>query len=194
LKNNLNIFALFFLTHINIYAILLLNKLIGADSMAIGERIRFIRNLRGMTLKMLGKSVGFEDNTADVRMAQYEKGTRTPKADLTAKIAETLDVAPEALAVPNIENYVGVMHTLFALEDLYGFRIDKLDGEVCIRLDKENGTEYLTMLEMFNDWQSNSEKYRKDEITKEEYDNWRYNYPRDTINKKMSRLRKKRAE
>lgn len=162
--------------------------------MAIGERIRFIRNLRGMTLKKLGKSVGFEDNTADVRMAQYEKGTRTPKADLTAKIAETLDVAPEALAVPNIENYVGVMHTLFALEDLYGFRIDKLDSEVCIRLDKENGTEYLTMLEMFNDWQSNAEKYRKDEITKEEYDNWRYNYPRDTINKKKSRLRKKRAE
>ena len=159
--------------------------------MAIGERIRFIRNLRGMTLKMLGKSVGFDDNTADVRMAQYEKGTRTPKADLTAKIAETLEVAPEALAVPNIENYVGVMHTLFTLEDLYGIRIDKLSDEVCIRLDRDNGTEYLTMLEMFNDWQSHAEKYRSGEISKEEYDNWRYNYPRDTVKKSKSRRRKK---
>lgn len=158
--------------------------------MAIGERIRFIRNLRGMTLKMLGKSVGFDDNTADVRMAQYEKGTRTPKADLTAKIAEVLEVAPEALAVPNIENYVGVMHTLFALEDLYGLRIDKLDDEICIRLDKDNGTEYLTMLEMFRDWQTQAERCREGEITEEEYDNWRYNYPRETVRKKRSRLKK----
>ncbi|MBO6302849.1 MAG: helix-turn-helix transcriptional regulator [Ruminiclostridium sp.] len=162
--------------------------------MAIGERIRFIRNLRGMTLKMLGKSVGFDDNTADVRMAQYEKGTRTPKADLTAKIAETLEVAPEALAVPNIENYVGVMHTLFALEDLYGLRIDKLDDEICIRLDKDNGTEYLTMLEMFRDWQTQAERCREGEITEEEYDNWRYNYPRETVRKKRASLRKKRTE
>ena len=154
--------------------------------MAIGERIRFIRNLRGMTLKMLGKSVGFDDNTADVRMAQYEKGTRTPKADLTAKIAEVLEVAPEALAVPNIENYVGVMHTLFALEDLYGLRIDKLDDEICIRLDKDNGTEYLTMLEMFRDWQTQAERCCEGEITEEEYDNWRYNYPRETVRKKRA--------
>ena len=39
--------------------------------MAIGERIRFIRNLRGMTQKWLGQAVGFPPKTADVRMAQY---------------------------------------------------------------------------------------------------------------------------
>lgn len=162
--------------------------------MAIGERIRFIRNLRGMTQKFLGKSVGFDEKTADVRMAQYESGVRSPKADLTAKIAEVLEVAPEALAVPNIENYVGVMHTLFALEDLYGLRIDKLDDEICIRLDKDNGTEYLTMLEMFRDWQTQAERCREGEITEEEYDNWRYNYPRETVRKKRASLRKKRTE
>ena len=47
--------------------------------MAIGERIRFIRNLRGMTMKYLGMAVGFEEKTADVRIAQYEKGARSPK-------------------------------------------------------------------------------------------------------------------
>ena len=50
--------------------------------MAIGERIRFIRNLRGMTQKWLGQAVGFPPKTADVRMAQYESGSRTPKEDL----------------------------------------------------------------------------------------------------------------
>ena len=40
--------------------------------MAIGERIRFFRNLRGMTQKWLGQAVGFPQKTADIRMAQYE--------------------------------------------------------------------------------------------------------------------------
>ena len=52
--------------------------------MAIGERIHFFRTLRGMTQKYLGMAVGFPERSADVRLAQYETGTRTPKADLTA--------------------------------------------------------------------------------------------------------------
>ena len=50
--------------------------------MAIGERIRFIRNLRAMTQKWLGMAVGFPEKTADIRMAQYESGSRSPKEDL----------------------------------------------------------------------------------------------------------------
>ena len=65
--------------------------------MAIGERIRFIRNLRGMTQKYLGTLVGFPEKTADVRMAQYEAGTRTPKEDLIKALAGALDVSPLAL-------------------------------------------------------------------------------------------------
>lgn len=49
--------------------------------MAIGERISFFRNMRGMTQKFLGMQVGFPEKSADVRLAQYETGTRTPKAD-----------------------------------------------------------------------------------------------------------------
>lgn len=33
--------------------------------MAIGERIRFFRNLKGMTQKFLGMQVGFPEKTAD---------------------------------------------------------------------------------------------------------------------------------
>lgn len=47
--------------------------------MAISERIHFFRNLRGMTQKYLGLQLGFPDKSADVRMAQYETGSRTPK-------------------------------------------------------------------------------------------------------------------
>ena len=60
--------------------------------MSIGERIRYIRNLRGMTQKELGKAIGFDDRTADIRIAQYESGTRTPKANYVEAIAKALNV------------------------------------------------------------------------------------------------------
>ena len=106
--------------------------------MAIGERIRFFRNLRGMTQKYLGQVVGFPKKTADIRMAQYESGSRTPKAELTENLAGALGVSPLALSVPDIDSYLGLMHTLFTLEDRYG-----------------NG-----------------------EVNRENYDKWRYNYPK----------------
>ena len=55
--------------------------------MAIGERIHFFRMMRGMTQKYLGMALGFPEKSADVRLAQYENGSRTPKADVTAALA-----------------------------------------------------------------------------------------------------------
>lgn len=101
-----------------------------------------------MTQKYLGMQVGFPEKTADIRMAQYESGSRTPKADLTNNLANVFGISTSALTVPDIDSYNGLMHTLFTLEDLYGFRIDKLDDELCIRLDKGMGTNYLKMFDM----------------------------------------------
>ena len=116
--------------------------------MAIGERIHFFRLLRGMTQKYLGTAVGFPEKSADVRLAQYETGTRTPKADLTAALAQVLDVSPQALSVPDIDSYIGLMHTLFILEDIYGLTVSEAD------------------------------KLSSEEISREEYDRWRYYYPK----------------
>ncbi len=157
--------------------------------MAIGERIHFIRNLRGMTQKYLGILAGFPERTADVRMAQYESGTRTPKADLTAELAKVLDVSPKALDVPNIDSYDSLMHTLFALEDIYGLKISEIDGEICLRLDKFRGTTSAVMFDMLTAWRQESVKLETGEITKEEYDQWRYRYPEfDTTQKRVKVL------
>ena len=145
--------------------------------MAIGERIHFFRNLRGMTQKYLGQQVGFEERSADVRIAQYETGTRSPKEDMTNALAEALGVSPKALAVPDIDTDIGLMHTLFTMEDRNGIRIGEIDGEICIRLDKHSKS-YPAMFDMFYKWQQESLKYQNGEISKEEYDHWRYTYPR----------------
>jgi transcriptional regulator with XRE-family HTH domain len=130
-----------------------------------------------MTQKWLGMAIGFDEKTADVRVAQYESGTRTPKENYVSDIANALEVSPKALAIPDIDSYVGLAHTLFALEDLYGIGIGDIDGELCLRLDKSKGMTYLSMFDMFSAWQQEAEKLKNEEITKEEYDAWRYNYP-----------------
>ena len=72
--------------------------------MAIGERIHHFRLLRGFTQKYLGQQLGFSESQADVRIAQYEKGARSPKENYLNALADIFDVSPHALAVPDIDS------------------------------------------------------------------------------------------
>ena len=146
--------------------------------MAIGERIRFFRNLRGMTQKYLGQVVGFPEKTADIRMAQYESGSRTPKAELTESLADALGVSPLALSVPDIDSYLGLMHTLFTLEDRYGLTVETDENGVSLRVDPGKGKDAAELSEMLTAWAQQAEKLRNGEINREDYDKWRYNYPK----------------
>ena len=89
--------------------------------------------------------------------------------------------------VPDIESYVGIMHTLFTLEDLYGLKIDEVDGEPVIRLNK-SAPEYPKMVEMFLAWQKQAQMWRDGEITKQDYDQWRYKYPELDKNKRRHKM------
>ena len=146
--------------------------------MAIGERIRFFRNLRGMTQKYLGQVVGFPEKTADIRMAQYESGSRTPKAELAESLAGALGVSPLALSVPDIDSYLGLMHTLFTLEDRYGLTVETGENGVFLRVDPRKGKGAAELSEMLTAWAEQAERLRNGEINREDYDKWRYNYPK----------------
>ena len=156
--------------------------------MAIGERIHFFRNMRGMTQKYLGMAVGFPERSADIRMAQYESGTRTPKADLTSVLAQVLDVSPHALDVPDIDSYVGLMHTLFTLEDKYGVQIDEIDGEVCLRVNMRNGKDAARLREMLCSWRQAAAMLKAGEISQEDYDRWRYHYPEFDTSRRWAKV------
>ena len=145
--------------------------------MAIGERIHFFRTLRGMTQKYLGMALGFPEKSADVRLAQYENGSRTPKADVTAAIAKVLDVSPKALDVPDIDSYTGLMHTLFTLEDRYGLEVCECEDEVHLRVHIHKGRDAAELHRMLAAWGEVAAKLKAGEITQEEYDRWRYRYP-----------------
>ena len=79
--------------------------------------------------------------------------------------------------VPDIDSYVGLMHTLFTLEDLYGLTVSEADEEVCLKVDTSKGKETHELLKMLYTWKEQADKLSSGEISKDEYDTWRYHYP-----------------
>ena len=91
--------------------------------MSPGQRIRHFRLRQGMTQKVLGIAAGFPPETADIRIAQYESGERTPKYALLCTLAEALGVLPSALDIPRIKSREVLNQLLLALEDEYGLTV-----------------------------------------------------------------------
>lgn len=94
-----------------------------SDFMSLGRRIRHYRMLRGMTQKALGIAAGLPSETADIRIAQYESGARTPKYALLCTLAEALCVPPSVLDIPRIKSREALKKLLLALEDEYGLTV-----------------------------------------------------------------------
>ena len=147
--------------------------------MAFGERIRLFRQRKELTQKELGKAMGYSERTADIRVAQYESEKRTPKAETIKSLSAIFDVAPEAITVPDIDSYYGLMHTLFALEDKYGLTITELDGQVCLKQDINHPKYDLTLRDDLSSWSRIKTRLTTGSITREAYDHWRYSFPAD---------------
>ena len=147
--------------------------------MAMGERIRFLRNLRGMTQKFLGLQVGFSERTADIRMAQYESGSRTPKADLVEQLAEVLDVNPRFLSNDQILGAEGVMMMLFELDEHYPISIEDCEDEDG---NKRKGIVFGSILltDLLSEWQRRKKDLADGKISKAEYTEWKLNWPKTT--------------
>lgn len=149
--------------------------------MSINERISFFRKLRGLTRRRLGTKVGFPEKSAETRMAQYELGIRTPRPELTEVLAEALGVSPQALTVPDIDSLTGVAHTLFVLEDIYGLTVDRENGRACLRPNILKNLRAVEINRFLAEWYKVAAKFNNGEISRQEYDQWRYNYGGLTI-------------
>ena len=158
--------------------------------MSMGERIRRVRRLRGMTQRELGMALGFETNTADVRIAQYEAGTRKPKSALLESMAEVLDVERHSLEEPTVNSDREIMYALFELDERCPIAISETespDGEddahFAIDLMDNVPDRYL------REWAQRKRELAQGEITMAEYREWKLNWPRtaEAVGKHMSR-------
>ena len=72
---------------------------------------------------------------------------------------------------------VGLMHTLFTLEDNYGLKVTEQDGELALQVDFRKNKDAARLHEMLCSWQQAAAMLEAGEITQEDYDRWRYHYP-----------------
>lgn len=56
--------------------------------------------------------------------------------------------------------------------------IKETDGALSLTFNKDRATTNPSVYEMCLAWAKQAEKYKNGEITKDEYDKWRYNYPK----------------
>lgn len=148
------------------------------DDLAIGDKIKKIRIKREMTQKELGLAIGFNERTADIRMAQYESGTRVPKQVVILKIAEALKVNPDYLMAPSLTKTEEIIHTLIYLDE---YNQLKMQADKYTTQEGENlKTIKLSMeaLDMYlEEWYDKKKALENNEITQDEYYEWKINWP-----------------
>lgn len=144
--------------------------------MNVGDRIKRIRTLRGMTQKELGLAIGFPEKSADVRIAQYEMGNRNPKEEVIELMAKVLHVKPSAISNSNPNTYINLMYNLLDMENTFGLHIDQINGELCIRMDRSH-KDYVRLFDMMLQWYEERKKGDVDFESSMAYEEWKLNYP-----------------
>ncbi|MCC8104391.1 MAG: helix-turn-helix domain-containing protein [Clostridiales bacterium] len=143
--------------------------------MTVGQRIKYFRKRKGMTQRQLAVAAGLPEHNADVRITQYESGRRTAREALQKALAKALGVSPTAIAPPDMGSAGGVMQILFMMEDEYGMNVYADRSRLRLVFDKQQIDGELGG--MLVEWISMRRRMDNGSLTKEEYNNWRYNVP-----------------
>lgn len=156
--------------------------------MTCGEKIKKIRELKGLSRKDLAFLCGMSEFT----IRNYEQGVRNISLKQLEIIASKLEININALSNPTAaDTFVSVAHVLFDFEDEYGLNVSQEDGFLCIRAEE------LTINNFLLEWYTMKEKLENGEITREEYDMWRYNYPTSQakiFQEQIRKMREKRSD
>ena len=166
--------------------------------MTIGEKIKRIRRFRKMTQTELGLAVGLGEN-AQNRIAHYERGTRVPQKKLLNEMAKVLDVNPYMLYDATGADNSELIRIMFWLEEanpglfhlfkLHQFPIEEDhkdfdDGAYYCYNDAWPATPLVGMWffgtninAYMREWQVRMAERDAGVITREEYFEWKINWP-----------------
>lgn len=88
--------------------------------MTTGEKIKYFRNMRGISQEMLGQLSGI--NSATIK--KYEYGIRNPKPEQLLKIANALGISINLFMDFDIETLSDVLSLLFKLDEQVGMSFE----------------------------------------------------------------------
>jgi transcriptional regulator with XRE-family HTH domain len=159
----------------------------------IGERIKVIREFRGMTQRELGLAVGYDAKTARARISQYEIGNRVPKEETLFFLAKELHINVQAIKDYSLDTPVDVMEYLFWLDEKAGrkgvdlFRTTT-DAEMKINVandEKERIGLFLSLDGLgayLSEWFTQKDRLNNNSISEREYFEWLIGWPDTSSN------------
>ena len=166
--------------------------------MTIGERIRKIRDFRNLTQKELGVELGFPESNAGIRIAQYESNTRVPKKETSIQISKVLKCNYISIYDgTDLGSAERTMQNLFWLEELSSVSLfvyplerysDKTDNVIVTgKYNSYNfpsvsppigiAMSYNIVNNFMNEWAIRKEELQSSKISKDEYFEWKINWP-----------------
>ena len=174
---------------------------------SIGGKIKRIREHLGLTQKQLGLRCGFSENTADVRIRQYESNKKVPREKALKTLCYALEIEEHALFDADLLPNNAMYHALFDIEDFHGLHPVQIDGRYYLEFGGYvmYGDRELTPFEneeFLKRWAAKREECfpsSEDDVTEEDeeakrekrkqYDLWRYGYPLNDAEETSERIR-----
>lgn len=144
----------------------------GYTKMNIGEKIKKERLYQNLSQKQLAQKVGMSEPA----IRNYELGNRTPSQKQVDLIANALGVSPFALSNPDLNTYYGIMHALFYLENTIDLHPIMFEGQPYLKVPAATPTS-----DAIKQWHEVYAKFQAEEITQEEYKEWKDTYPERVI-------------
>lgn len=135
----------------------------------IGNKIRKIREFRGISQKNLASILKIEEK----KLEKIENGLIIPKTPLLKRIAKALRVDIRSLKEPDINDPIGVLYTLFDLEETCCLNIDIKEDKIYLYFEDGKSGQINGYLKK---WRRTKACLNK-RISEECYKDWKYNFP-----------------
>ena len=142
----------------------------------LGQKIRFYRQIAGMTQKELGVACGVNEST----IRNYELGNRYPDSDTIFEISNALEISP--YATPDPISAASSLQYLFSMEKTLDLTPTTIDGKVYLEVSSDIDVNDATVAplsnlkRMFSHWATMYEKFINEEIDEETYLLWQAKY------------------
>ena len=142
--------------------------------MISGSKLKELRLLRGLTQKELA----IKSELTDAAIRNYELGNRSPSREQMRKIANALECDISALIDHDPVSSFEIFQIIFDYEEFIKLRPLIEEGTQALMSQDINFNDFLI------EWDEMRKKHYNEEITDDEFRDWKLSYP------KKSRLKK----
>jgi len=142
--------------------------------MISGSKLKELRLLRGLTQKELA----IKSELTDAAIRNYELGNRSPSREQMRKIANALECDISALIDHDPVSSFEIFQIIFDYEEFIKLRPLIEEGTQALMSQDINFNDFLV------EWDEMRKKHYNEEITDDEFRDWKLSYP------KKSRLKK----